>query len=127
MQSASLVFVATKKEAEEFAAGLQALANTIQEISRSRLCTFIPKSFVRLIIHCCLCAKIATYLQNIGRGGRDDVSRMATHPFGDLVFIFVQILNPATLGLGCVGQVDLFHRASCLKPSYLELTGHVIS
>ena len=63
----------------------------------TRLSTFIPKSFVRLIIHCCLCAKIATYLQNIGRGGRDDASRMATHPFGDLAFILVQILTPATL------------------------------
>ena len=40
VQSASLIFFATKKEAEEFAAGLQALANTTQEIPRDQIAHF---------------------------------------------------------------------------------------
>jgi superfamily II DNA helicase RecQ len=103
VQPASLVFVATKKEAEEFAASLQALCTT-QEFSGDHIayfhsdlpatakkriilaflegtirCVVATQAFgtginlpcIRLIINRCLCAKIATYLQNIGRGGRD--------------------------------------------------------
>jgi hypothetical protein len=103
VQPASLVFVVTKKEAEEFAASLKALCTT-QEFSGDHIayfhsdlpaankkriilaflegtirCVVATQAFgtglnlpcIRLVINRCLCAKIATYLQNIGRGGRD--------------------------------------------------------